>query len=188
VKIRTTGAQLGVLPVIAAAIPSVSSLASKALTSVIGIFDPGKKRDANRKARADMWGSLALAGSITAARRVIGGAKVQFTALERSYYAPYVTRLQSQEPKLYAAAVAAGALGIPEPGSDQEPPMISAEDQATLQREIDAYRNPVQLPSIDGTPTVSNPTKPGTTPPTQAGGSSILPILAIAGALLARKL
>lgn len=139
------GEYLGILPAIAAAaIPSVKQLAQRALNSLIGIVDPGKKRDANRKARADIWCSLANAGSITAARRVLGGSKLQYTPKERQYYIDCWQRLLQTKPMLAQQAITLGQLGIPEPGSDVAPPSISEEDTTTLQREIDAYNVAVQ--------------------------------------------
>lgn len=167
---------LGVLPaVVAAAIPSVKTLAQKALNSVLGIFDPGKRRDANRQARAVMWGDIAVAGSITAARRVLGGQTLVYTEKEKQYYRDQWKRLQSTEKRLADQAVTLGGLGIPEPGSDQEPARISDEDMQSLQREIDAYRT-------GGTTTAT-----ATTPvaPARAGMGWLLG-LGIAGAIAAK--
>lgn len=174
--------ELGIVPVLAAAIPSVRQLAGKAIASVIGIVDPGKKRDANRKARAQMWCDLANAGSITAARRVLGGSKVQYTPLERGYYQACWTALQTKEPRLAQLAVSLGGLGVPEPGSDQAPPFIGDEDVSALQREIDEYRNPQDVPLLLG------PTAPKQIAAQAGGGNAnVLLALGLVGAYLASK-
>lgn len=174
------GDEIGVVPaIVAAAIPSVKTLALKALNSVVGIFDPGKRRDANRAARAVLWGDLAVAGSITAARRVLGGTTLQFTDKERQYYRDQWKRVQASEPRLAAQAQALGGLGIPEPGSDQEPAKIGDEDTASLQREIDAYRAGVNSATPGATTTATTPAK--------AGVSTLLG-LGLVGALLAKLL
>lgn len=159
---------LGVVPtLVAAAIPSVRQLALKALNSVAGIFDPGKRRDANRKARAQMWGDLAVAGSITAARRVYGGQTLVYTDKERQYYRDQWKRLQSAESTLASQAISLGGMAIPEPGSDQEPAKLPDEDVASLQREIDAYRT--GSASLTPNAPLSSPATP-----TQAGFGSFL--------------
>lgn len=141
-RVRVRGAQLGelgILPLIAAAVPSVSQIAGKIATSLIGIVDPGKKRDANREARAEMWFQYASAGSLTAARRLHGGTHFQYTAKEKAYYVDRWGKFQAANPTLAAQALQAGDLGIPEPGSDIAPPMLSASDQQAIQAEISAY-------------------------------------------------
>lgn len=178
------GEYLGILPVAIAAdaIPSLRQLEQKALNSLIGVVDPGKKRDANRKARADIWCSFANAGSITAARRVLGGSKVQYTPKERQYYIDCWAKLMQSKPQLAQQAITLGALGIPEPGSDLAAPSISDEDRSALQREVDAYNTAVQ----------TNAPLPG--PATKAvsttSGASLGPVIgiAIAGALLRKVL
>lgn len=179
------GEYLGILPVVAAAIPSVKDLAAKALNSLIGIVDPGKKRDANRKARADIWCSLANAGSITAARRVLGGSKVQYTAKERQYYIDCWQKLMSSKPALCQQAITLGQLGIPEPGSDVAPPSIPEEDQQSLQREIDAYNAAVQTNAP-----LPGPATAKALPAAGQSTASLGPVIgiAIAGALLKKVL
>lgn len=180
------GEYLGILPAVAAAaIPSVKQLAQKALTSLIGIVDPGKKRDANRKARADIWCSLANAGSITAARRVLGGSKLQYTAKERQYYIDCWQKLMASKPALAQQAITLGQLGIPEPGSDIAPPSLSSEDMASLQREIDAYNTAAQT----GAP-LPGPGAPKALPAAGQSTASLGPLIgvAIAGALLKKVL
>src|SRR3954469_14383067 len=61
------GDDLGLVPVIAAAVPTVKDLLGKAFTSLVSIFDPGKKRDAVREGQAEFWLQAAKNGSITAA-------------------------------------------------------------------------------------------------------------------------
>jgi len=173
--------QLGIVPaVIAAAVPSVKQLAERALASVVGIFDPGKRRDANRKSRAELWGNLATLGSITAARRVYGGMTLQFTDKERGYYRDQWTRLTSAQPTLAAQAKTLGGLGIPEPGSDQEPARLSDEDSSSLQNEIDAFRS-------GGPSPIPVPKTAATAASAQAGSGSFFGI-GIALALLAKLL
>lgn len=144
VRVRVQGGgaqlgQLGILPVVAAAVPSVSQILGKITTSLISIVDPGKKRDANREARAEMWYQYASGGSVTAARRVHGGIHFQYTPKEKQYYIDRWAKFQSANPGLAAQAIAAGDLGIPEPGSDLVPPSLSAAEQAAIQAEINAY-------------------------------------------------
>lgn len=179
------GEYLGIVPLVAAAIPSVKDLAAKALNSVIGIVDPGKKRDANRKARADIWCGLANAGSITAARRVLGGSKVQYTAKERQYYIDCWQKLMASKPALCQQAITLGQLGIPEPGSDVAPPSLSEEDQQSLQREIDAYNTALQTNAP-----LPGPATAKALPAAGQSTASLGPVIgiAIAGALLKKVL
>lgn len=181
VRYNTTGTDfLGVLPALAAAaLPSVKELAQKALNSVIGIVDPGKKRDANRQARATLWCGLANRGSITAARRVLGGSTLQYTQKERQYYVDCWNALQKSKPMLTQQAQTLGALGVPEPGSDIAPPSIPDEEMASLQREIDAYDAATAAGATQLPP-------PGGMKALPAGISPVL-ALGIAGAFLARK-
>lgn len=183
------GDELGVLPALAvAAIPSVKTLASRALTSVLGIVDPGKRRTANRKARAQMWGDLARAGSITAARRVLGGQTMQYTVEEKGFYVTQWNQLRAVDPTLAAEAQRLGPLGIPDPGSDQVPAQLSPEDESAIQREIDFYHSPkiaaqVQQVNADGSPV---PTPPTPKPPALAGANAFL-ALGLLGAFLATR-
>ena len=177
-RVRFSDGNLGVFPVVAAAIPSVKDLASKAITSVIAIVDPGKKRDANRKARAQMWGDFARAGSITAARRVYGGQTSQYTKEEKALYVAQWNSLRSAEPKLAAQAQALKGLSIPEPGSDVTPPYLAPEEVAAIQQEVDEYRAPEGV--VTSTP------KAAATP--QQAGAGWLLGLGLAGAWLASKL
>lgn len=180
VRLQTTGTQLGALPLVAAAIPSIKDLARRAINSVIGIVDPGKKRDANRQARAAMWCDFANAGSITAARRVLGGSQVQYTAKERQYYIDCWNKLKASEPMLAQQAQALGPLGVPEPGSDVAPPFLADEEISSLQREVDAYRSGASaLPA-------SSP-KLLTVQAGFGGNAGVLLALGIAGAFLARR-
>jgi hypothetical protein len=132
--------ELGILPLVAAAVPSVSQILGKIGSSVLSILDPGKKRDANREARAEMFYQFASAGSITAARALYGGAE-KGSVGAHSEIAMYVTRwqkLQAANPTLAAAARAAGPLGVgPDPGMN--PPTIPADEQAAIQQEINAF-------------------------------------------------
>lgn len=174
----TLGAYLGQLELAATAIPSVKVLAEKALSSVIGIVDPGKKRDANRQARATIWCGLANLGSITAARRVLGGSHVQYTPKERQYYIDCWNKLLVSKPALAQQAITLGQLGVPEPGSDLAPPAIPAEDMASLQNEIDAYNKTGSVAPGGATKALA--------PASQAGISPLL-ALGLVGAFLARR-
>jgi hypothetical protein len=141
VRVRLSGDQLGILPLVASAVPSVSQIAGKIVTSLVSIVDPGKKRDANREARAEMYYQYATAGSITAARRLYGGQTVQYTAKERQYYKDRWPKFAAAVPDLAAQAVALGLGpdGIPEPGSGTAPPQLSAVDSQQIQSEINAW-------------------------------------------------
>lgn len=189
VRYDTTGTDLGsyvglgILPAIAAAaLPSVKDLAQKALNSVIGIVDPGKKRDANRQARAALWCGLANRGSITAARRVLGGSTLQYTPKERQYYLDCWTALQKSKPMLAQQAQTLGGLGVPEPGSDIAPPLIPDEDMAALQREVDAY----DAATAAGATQLPAPATAKALPAAGQSSASLGPLvgLAIAGAVL----
>lgn len=164
---------------------SVKSLAVKAINSLIGIFDPGKKREASRKARAVFYGDLAVAGSITAARIVNGGAAggqyQQYTTDEKAYYADQLARLKAADPTLQARALTAGELPVPGDGDSPAGWQPSSETVETFQREIDAYKSPSDF-DVGG----------GKLPPqikqaSAAGGSLLLPLVAI-GLILGRKL
>lgn len=179
VRVDNGGTDLGALPVLIAAVPSVKTLAMKAFTSVISIFDPGKKREANRKNRAQFWGETARAGSITAARVVLGGRTMVYTINEKGYYEDQWKQLVAADSKLAAQAQALGGLPVPEPGSDVEPMRLSDEQLAALQAEIEAYRNPPTSGGGGG----AKPSAPGS--PQQAGITLILG-LGILGAFLAR--
>jgi hypothetical protein len=177
IRVESTGTDLGLLPLLAASVPSVKTLATKAIMSVISIFDPGKKREANRKNRAQFWGDTARAGSITAARRVFGGQTEQFTSAERGYYAVQWKQLVSADSALAAKATALGPLPIPEPGSDTAPMSISEADMASLQEEINAYHNVASAASPSGNVVAS----------AQRAGMPLILGLGILGAVLVSR-
>lgn len=155
-RVRVQGAQLGalgILPVVTAAVPSVSQILSKITTSLVSIVDPGKKRDANREARAEMWYQFASQGSITAARRLHGGTHFQYTPKEKQYYIDRWAKFQRANPTLAAQALQAGDLGIPEPGSGIEPPALTPDDQQAIQGEISAYANAHATGAVSTAPT-----------------------------------
>jgi hypothetical protein len=106
---------------------------------------------------------------------VLGGSKVQYTALERGYYSDCWNKLVSSKPALTQQAIALGQLGVPEPGSDIAPPTIPEEDMASLQNEIDAYRA-----SITGA-------APMKALPASTAGINPLIALGLVGAFLARR-
>lgn len=157
-RIRIVGSRgnLGIVPLVAAAVPSVTKILGSIGQSVINIFDPGKKRDANREARAEMFYQFAVAGSLTAARALYGGAErgAVGAASEIAMYKTRWAKLQSSSPDLVTAAIAAGPLGVgPDPGTN--PPTIPSDEQAAIQTEINAYHAAHAVA--------------GTTPPAQPG-------------------
>jgi hypothetical protein len=191
---RRNTAGLGLLPLAAAAAsPTVENIVKNAATAIIGIFDPGKKRDANREARAEMYYQLALAGSITATRRLYGGQTIQYTDKEKQMYRDRWAKFAQANPTLAAKAQQMGGLGIPEPGSDVQPPALSATDQEKIRQEIAlATGNPSEPlpPSVNLTPSGTPPTNPAAPnlnvppmahPPIDVAGFSASPtVLAIA--------
>ena len=185
-RIENGGTNLGALPlVVASAIPSVKTLATKAINSIIGIFDPGKKRDANRKARATFWGDTAVAGSITAARRVLSGRTMVYTTEEKALYNAQWSRLVGANPSLAAKAQSLGNMpdGIPEPGSDASPPFSVPPDVlASLQEEINVYHGSTATAAdVDAAADAKAAAKPS------QAGTGLLFGLGILGALLAGR-
>jgi len=170
-----SGDSLGALPLLAAAAssPTVRGAISKAVGGLIGIVDPGKKREANRKARAQMWGDIARQGSITAARYILGGRTMVYTVNEKGYYEEQWKQLQAAQPGLASRAQSLGGLGPP--GNGDDPPSIDEYTQQALQKEVDEFRNPGGVSPAATTGT-------GTTAPVvkQAGfGGWLIPGLAL---------
>lgn len=171
---------------------TVQSIVKDAASAIIGIFDPGKKRDKNREARAEMWYQLALAGSITAARRLYGGQTIQYTDKEKQMYKDRWAKFAQANPTLAQQAVQKGGLGIPEPGSDVVPPSLSSTEQEKLRQEIALYTggSSESLPgdmSADVPPADANAgAPPAAHPPIQEAGLSSNPLVlgAAAAALL----
>lgn len=184
-RVRVRADALGDTQYIDANQLSVKSLAVKALNSLIGIFDPGKKREASRKARATFYGDLAVAGSITAARILMGGASggqyQQYTTNEKGYYDAQVARLRTADPVLYAKAQQAGELPVPGDGDTPAGWQPSSETIDSFQREIDGYRNPG-----DASVTGQNPNAPK--PVTMKASSGLLLPLVALGVLVGGKL
>lgn len=150
------GDSLGVLPLVAAAVPSVSTLLKNAANSLIGIVDPGKKRDANREARARMYGALAVQGSITAANRVYSAAVGihggEGPTKEAGWYKEEWAKIQAAVPTLAAAVPILPRVGLPDP----QEPTLSAADQTLIQNEINAYHGIAKTATAAGTVLQSN--------------------------------
>lgn len=179
------GLGLGFIPGVAAVIPAAKSIAAAAFKGLLGVVDPGKRRDKEREARAEMWFRLALAGSETAARHLLGGAQFQYTAKERGYYVSRWNAFQGTNATLAMNARTLGPVGIPERD-------LSSDELAALQDEIDRAHGPGA-----GLVTLPLPTSPGGAAggaggaagapgePGQAGGGSGLLILGALAYLLA---
>jgi hypothetical protein len=165
---------LGIVPAVAAAaIPQAESLVRQALSALVSIIDPGKKRDAYREQRAEIYYQLANAGSVTAARILHGGSVLQYTPKERQYYVDRWAKLTSAHPDIASAALAAEQaagqpMGVPEPGSDAAPSIPTSVLQG-YQNEINAYH------ASQGTPTPGYTVPASTSPlsPQQAGVASL---------------
>ena len=141
VQVRVSGRdELGILPIAAAAVPSVSQILSKIAVGVISIVDPGKKRDAVREGQAEMWFQYASLGSLTAARTLHGGTHFPYTIKEKGYYSDRWARFQSANGGLAAQALAAGDLSPVDTGNSTTPVQIPAALQQTVQDEINAYQ------------------------------------------------
>lgn len=138
-RVRLSGDQLGILPVIAAAAPSVTDLAKKAGMALVGIVDPGKKRDAERQARANMYRELAKQGSITAANRVysasIGIHGGEGPTKEANWYKQAWSDIQATVPDIAAKVPSLPRVGLPDP----QRPELSAADTSLIQNEINLY-------------------------------------------------
>lgn len=119
---------------------TVGSILTSARNAIVGIVDPGRKRDANRRARADMWARLADQGSITAARILYGGTYKQYTSEEKGWYRDRWNIFQRSHPDLASEAMRLGGLGVPEPGSGSEPPQLTSAMQAQVEQEIAEFQ------------------------------------------------
>ena len=150
------GDALGIVPLVAAAVPSVQTLLKNAAGSIVGIFDPGKKRDAERKARADMYLNLALQGSITAANRLYSASISSGIASdkEKGWYQQNWRQFSAQMPDLAAKVLALPRVGLPDP----QRPELSPADTELIQNEINAFHGIVPK-----------------TPANTGGASSVLP-------------
>jgi hypothetical protein len=174
-RVRVANDQLGVVPLIAAAVPSVKDLAAKAFTSLVAIFDPGKKRDAVREGQAEAFYQWAVAGSLTAARTLHGGTRIPYTVKEKGFYQTRWNKLQASNATLAAQAVAAGDLAPIDAGQSttaiQFPPSL-----------LDTVQNEINI--AHGVASASSPIAGGVA---KAGVNPIVG-LAILGAFLARKM
>lgn len=176
--------------VLAAAAQLAGSIVGKAERAVIGIFDPGVKRDANRVARAQMWFEFAEGGSLTAARRLHGGSKVQYTAKERQYYIDRWAQFARDKPDLAQQALAAGDLGVPEPGSDATPPSLPDDVLQSLQAEMSAYSAATMTtPATSSTssPSLATVASSAGTSPTMMVLFAVVAVVAIALAVVLAK-
>jgi hypothetical protein len=176
VRIRNSD-QLGVIPVIAAAVPSVADLAKKALTSLVSIVDPGKKRDAVREGQAETWFQWASQGSITAARTLHGGTHFPYTVKEKGYYSTRWGKFQAANATLAAQAVQAGDLSPVDAGQSTTPVVIPQATQDLVQSEIN---------TAHGVASPKPPTAPGGGGGAAPGG--VNPLFLLGAAFLARKL
>lgn len=196
VRIENGGTQLGVLPLVAAAVPSVSDLAKKALSSLVGIVDPGKKRDAARQAQAEQFYQWAVAGSITAARTLHGGTHIPYTSTEKGFYSSRWSSFQTSNPTLASAAVAAGDFAPVDLGQQTTVPPLPSGTQTQIQNEINAAHGKgtaAVIPSTAGLaniPYITTVTAPagsggdGTSTAGPSGSAGLLLALGVAGALL----
>lgn len=112
---------------------AVRSALGHLVGSVVGIFDPGKARDAQRENRAEMWYQIAKQGSTYAGRHVYGGRTLVYTVKEKGYYNDRWTNLKAENPRIAQAAEQLGGLGIPDNPTDGELNQMA--------QEIDAYNN-----------------------------------------------
>lgn len=99
------------------AIKGFSAIASNASN----IFNPGKSRDEQRLARANYFRDSAIAGSVTAARYVLGGEQ-NTGGNEIPYYQQAWSMIAAQRPDVANEAESQGAkwaAGIPDPGGTQ---------------------------------------------------------------------
>jgi hypothetical protein len=174
--VRVRNDQLGIVPVIAAAVPSVKDLAAKALKSLVSIVDPGKKRDAVREAQAETWFNWANEGSITAARTLHGGTHFPYTVKEKGFYQTRWNKLQASNATLAAQAAQAGDLSPVDAGQSTTPVVIPQATQDVVQQEINASHGVASKPA------------PGAAK-NGGGGGGVNPLLLLAGAsFLLRKL
>lgn len=184
---RAQGDQLGII-IPESVTRAVSGAIQNAISAIVGLVDPGQKRDANRRARADMWFNLANLGSITAARRLHGGSQVQYTQEERNLYRDRWNQLVASKPDLAQQALALGDLGVPEPGSGLEPPSLPPAMIEDLKQEIAVYQGGGTPASSGGTS--GNYPVPATVQPTpdeiaQAGMPKLFTYALVGGVLYA---
>lgn len=119
--------------VVSAGASAVRSTIDHLVNSVVGIFDPGKARDAQRESRAEMWYQIAVQGSTYAGRHVFGGRTLVYTVKEKGYYEDRWNKLMSNNPRIATLSQQMGGLGIPDNPTDAE--------KNQMAQEIDAYNN-----------------------------------------------
>lgn len=123
-----------------AEVPVVGPILSSFVGPILGAFDPGSKRDAGRKQRADGITRLANEGSLLAARQLYGAAEkgAVGAASEKALYAAAWSTFQSAHADIAAAARAAGPAGVgPDPVNGWNPP---ASDVAQYSKEVQQYQ------------------------------------------------
>lgn len=108
----------------------VKAEVSKLVSSIVGVFDPGKARDAQREARAEMWYQLALKGSSYAGRHVLGGRTMVYTVKEKGYYETRWNELLTSNPRIAQLAQQLGGMGIPDNPTDAEQTQMAQEIQS----------------------------------------------------------
>lgn len=114
-----------------------SSIVSSVLGSVLGFLDPGRARDANRQARADMYLSIAEKGSLYAARVLYGSQTGVYTIKEKAMYAANWKKLQAYNPSLAQQAIVMGGVTPP----DKYPPDSPTQSEIKqMDDEIAAYQ------------------------------------------------
>lgn len=123
----------GASAVASAGTSAVKSAVSHLVNSVVGVFDPGKARDAQREARSEMWYQIAVKGSTYAGRHVLGGRTLVYTVKEKGYYEDRWNKLKSSNPYISQSAETLGGVGIPDNPTDAEITQMA--------QEIDAYEN-----------------------------------------------
>ena len=121
-------------------VPVVGSILSNFVGPIAGLIDPGAKRDAGRKQRAQGISEFANEGSLLAARQLYGAAEkgAVGAAAEKALYVPLWQTFQANHADIATAAKLAGAAGVgPDPVNGWQPP---AADVAQYSSEIAAYQ------------------------------------------------
>src|SRR5678815_719357 len=116
--------QLGWIAAIPVAIESFKAIEST-------LFNGGATRDAQRQARCDWFTQAALAGSVTAARILIGGT-IKTASNESPMYTKAIGIVQQTAPDIMSAAQSQGAYWID--GDDA----TSSQMRAAVTRELNA--------------------------------------------------
>jgi hypothetical protein len=139
---------------VGAAVKGISAIAS----SAGAIFDSGKSSDEQRQARAAFFRDSGIAGSVTAARYVLGG--LQNTAShEIPYYQAAWSAIAAARPDVAAEAEAQGlkwASSVPDPGGTQQMVNDVKQDLAALGQPAPSTPAP-SMPTSTTTPTTTRP-------------------------------